>query len=276
MSELIAATPSRSHGMDPADLDDLRRAARLLDENSLVIRLTSVMGRFIEGAAAPGLRLLPDTARSALRAALEQALHRVFDVAARSVTGRTGNGLLDRALASRWINMAAAMASGAGGGLAGLPGVIAEMPFTTTLLMRAIAQTAAEEGEDLSREEARIECLEVFALGSPTPGDDEADLGYYAVRLGFAQALGRLGGRTVQQVLPGAVTLAATRFGVPLAYKVAAEAVPVIGAATGALVNGVFVDHFQGKARGHFTIRRLERRYGEDTIREAYEALATG
>ena len=172
--------------------------------------------------------------------------------------------------------MATAMASGAGGGLAGLPGVLAELPFTTTVLMRAIAQTAGEEGEDLRSDATKLECLQVFALGSPAAADDEADLGYYAVRLGLTQALGGIAGRTLNQVLPGAVAVAASRFGVPLAWKVAAETLPVIGAATGAAVNGLFVDHFQGKARGHFSIRRLERRYGVDAVRREYEAMRRG
>ena len=259
---------------DDADRADLRRAARLLEESNLVLRLTSVLGRVVERVALPGARFLPEPARAAIRDALEQALGLSFDVAASSVARRTGLPWLDRALRSRWVNMATAMASGAGGGLAGLPGVIAELPFTTTVLMRAIAQTAGEEGEDLASEEAKLECLQVFALGSPASHDDEADLGYYSVRLGFAQALGGLAGRTLNQVLPGAVGVAAARFGVPVAWKVAAEAVPMIGAASGALINGVFVDHFQGKARGHFIIRRLERRYGAAAVQRAFEQRA--
>ena len=256
---------------DAADLADLRRAARLLDDTNLFIRMTSVFGRAIGQMALPGARFLPAAATGAIRGALEQALSLSFEVAARSVERRTGLGWLDRALASRWINMATAMASGAGGGMAGLPGVIAELPFTTTVLMRAIAQTAGEEGEDLASDETKLECLQVFALGSPASVDDEADVGYYAVRLGFAQALGGMAGRTLNQVLPGAVAVAATRFGVPVAWKVAAEALPVMGAASGAMINGLFVDHFQGKARGHFIIRRLERIYGPAAVKEAYE-----
>ena len=259
-----------------ADLAALRRAERLLDQTSLVVRLTSVLGRAVGSIALPGARFLPEAASGAIRGALEQALSLAFDVAAGSVERRTGLGWLDRALASRWVNMATAMASGAGGGLAGLPGVIAELPFTTTVLMRAIAQTAGEEGEDLASDEAKLECLNVFALGSPAADDDEADLGYYAVRLGFAQALGGMAGRTLNQVLPGALSVAATRFGVPVGIKVAAEALPVLGAASGAAINGLFVDHFQGKARGHFTIRRLERRYGADAVRREYEAMRAG
>lgn len=254
---------------------ELRQAAALLENNNLVVRISGLLGRAMGGAAAPGLLMLPASLRDSLRGALEVALSRVFDVAAKSVEARTPSATLNRALRARWLNAAAAIASGAGGGMAGLPGVVAELPVTTTLLMRAIAQEAARQGEDLTSETAKIECLEVFALGSPShPADDDADLGYYAMRLGFARALGGVGGRTLGQVLPGAVTVAATRFGVPLAYKVAAEAVPLIGAATGAAVNALFVSHFDAKARGHFTVRRLERLYGEDTVRAAFETLA--
>ncbi|NDE35600.1 MAG: hypothetical protein EB012_12260, partial [Gammaproteobacteria bacterium] len=35
----------------------------------------------------------------------------------------------------------------------------------------------------------------------------------------------------------------------------------------------LFIEHFQRIARGHFTIRRLERKYSPDSIQMAYEAL---
>ena len=49
--------------------------------------------------------------------------------------------------------------------------------------------------------------------------------------------------------------------------KFAAQMVPVIGAFGGAVVNYAFIDHFQDVARGHFTVRRLERSYGKDEVR---------
>ena len=45
--------------------------------------------------------------------------------------------------------------------------------------------------------------------------------------------------------------------------RLAAQAVPVIGALGGAVVNYTFIDHFQEVARAHFVVRRLERRYGK-------------
>jgi EcsC protein family len=66
----------------------------------------------------------------------------------------------------------------------------------------------------------------------------------------------------------------ASRFGVVVGQKVAAQAVPIVGALGGAVVNYAFIDHFQEIARAHFTVRRLERRYGKDALRMAYEKLS--
>jgi hypothetical protein len=53
----------------------------------------------------------------------------------------------------------------------------------------------------------------------------------------------------------------------------AAQSVPVIGAAGGALINILFIDHFQDMARGHFIVRRLERKYGEESVEATYNSL---
>ena len=45
------------------------------------------------------------------------------------------------------------------------------------------------------------------------------------------------------------------------------------GAAGGALINTVFIGHYQDMARGHFVVRRLERAHGTEAVREAYEAI---
>ena len=39
-------------------------------------------------------------------------------------------------------------------------------------------------------------------------------------------------------------------------------------------MNYAFIDHFQEIARAHFVVRRLERRYGKDIVRAAYERLS--
>jgi len=69
------------------------------------------------------------------------------------------------------------------------------------------------------------------------------------------------------------ITRIASRFGVSVSQKIAAQAVPIIGAAGGALINTIFIDHFQDMARGHFVVRRIERAYGTDEVRDKYEKL---
>jgi EcsC protein family len=68
--------------------------------------------------------------------------------------------------------------------------------------------------------------------------------------------------------------LNAARFGVVVSQKVAAQALPVVGALGGAAVNYAFIEHFQDIARGHFTVRRLERIYCKERIRAEYDAIA--
>jgi len=54
---------------------------------------------------------------------------------------------------------------------------------------------------------------------------------------------------------------------------VAAQAIPAIGAIGGALINTIFMDHFQDMAIGHFIVRKLERIYGREAIKNLYETL---
>ena len=66
----------------------------------------------------------------------------------------------------------------------------------------------------------------------------------------------------------------ASRFGVVVTQKVAAQSIPIVGALGGAVVNYAFIEHFQEMAKGHFTVRRLERAYGAETVRAEYERIA--
>jgi hypothetical protein len=69
------------------------------------------------------------------------------------------------------------------------------------------------------------------------------------------------------------LTQVASRFGLVVTQKAAAQTIPVIGALGGAAINYAFIDHFQSVARGHFTVRRLERKYGRDIVFAAYERI---
>ena len=48
----------------------------------------------------------------------------------------------------------------------------------------------------------------------------------------------------------------------------------MLGAVAGATLNTLFTGYYQDMARGHFIVRRLERRYGFETVRLAYGAVS--
>lgn len=121
----------------------------------------------------------------------------------------------------------------------------------------------------------------MFSLGGPRQQDDAVESGYFAVRAALATAMTDAAEYlathgVAQKGAPALVRLTAqiaARFGIPVSEKILAQSVPVIGALGGAGINLLFMDHFQNLARGHFIVRRLERKYGSDGVERAYRPL---
>jgi hypothetical protein len=253
------------------ELAELRRARQLLERGSLAVRLAEVVGRPVE----KGLALLPQGARERIQALTESALHRALRTALATLTFQA------RKPASERLHGAATMATGAVGGLFGLGGLAVELPLTTVLMFRSIADIARSEGHDLAAPETRLACLEVFALGGSSASDDAGETAYYAVRAGLAKALAEAAQHLTQKglaregapALVRAVAAIAARFGIVIEEKLALSAVPVLGALSGSLINAAFTRHFQARARGHFVVKRLEVLHGADAVRRAYEQL---
>jgi len=44
------------------------------------------------------------------------------------------------------------------------------------------------------------------------------------------------------------------------------DGIPAIGFAAGAIINIIFMDHFQSMDRGHFLIRKFERKHSKKAI----------
>jgi hypothetical protein len=258
-------------GLTEADLAALQRAVRLLEHPGFAARLTNMLGKPIEliGYA------LPASASQLITTATAKALDLALDVALRTTRGapRGGSPLFHKVLAT---------ATGAAGGAFGLAALPIELPVSTIVMLRSIAEIARSEGEDLAQPEAALACVQVFALGGRSDSTDASESGYFAVRGMLAksvtQAARFIAERGVIEegspILVRFITQVASRFGVAVTQKVAAQAVPVIGAMGGAGVNYAFIEHFQDVARGHFTVRRLERVYGKEPVRREYERLA--
>jgi len=262
-------TPAVIAGLSDEDREALRRAVIALERPSLVARLANIVGRPLEVLG----HSLPAPVRDAVSSAAEAALRASLRVALTTLRK-------EGAPSPRALHGTLAAASGAIGGALGLATLPVELPISTTLMLRAIAEIARQEGEDLADPEAALACVQVFALGGRSDADNLAESGYFAVRSALAKSVSEAARfvteRGVAEGAPALVRLAAqiaSRFGVVVSQKVAAQAVPVVGAIGGAAVNAAFMNHFQAIARGHFTVRRLERAYGKAPVQVAYDDL---
>jgi hypothetical protein len=251
------------------DLDDLRYAKALLEHPSLAARLTGLLGTPIE----KGLDLLPANWSGALSVAARSALTKALDVAVATMDDR---GLGPAANLRHKLTLAA---TGALGGALGISALAIELPVSTMVMLRSIADIGRSEGEQIRSIESRLACIEVFALGGRLRSDDASEVGYFAIRTALARAMAEAAqfiaergvAREGAPVLVKLVAQIAARFEVVVSEKAAAQAIPLIGAAGGAIVNLLFIDHFQDMARGHFIIRRLERTWGPEVVRANYD-----
>jgi hypothetical protein len=256
------------------DLTALKEAKLILERPSLTARLANRLGAPLER----GLAMLPkdwsETVHKATRSALLQAL----EVAVASLENTRSNAR------SQLLNKVMAGASGGLGGAFGLPALLFELPISTTLMLRSIADAARIEGHDVRESAVKLSCLEVFALGGRNPSDDAAESAYWAVRMAMSKAVAEAAAylahrRVLDKSAPAILRFIAAisaRFGIMVSEQAAAKAVPIIGAAGGAVINVLFMDHFQDMARGHFIVRRLENRYGLERVRSAYQAIEIG
>ncbi|MEP5255974.1 MAG: EcsC family protein [Winogradskyella arenosi] len=165
-----------------------------------------------------------------------------------------------------------------------------EVTLTTKFLMRTIMDIARSEGEDIYTLEGQMECLRVFALGGQASGDDDMEMSYYTTRIALNSTINNISSAGLKMTLEGLIKSSsiigsnaignllskiATRLSLLISEKFLAQTLPVIGAVGGGGLNYIFIDHFQNMASAHFTIRRLERKYGEATVKLAYKEMDT-
>jgi hypothetical protein len=281
----------RTDQLSNDDREALERAMRELERTSLAIRLSAIVGRRAGALAS----IVPANIAEIASRAAETAIRSGLNLALRSLAGKP---LTDR----RRMHKSIAVLAGAAGGAFGVSSLPLELPFSTTIMLRSIADIARTEGHDLADPKTALACLEVFAFsgGDSSPqdirfpdidnpnshfGDGAAlETGYFAIRAILAKSVTEVanyltGRAALSEAAPALVRLVAqigTRFGVVVSQKLVAQSVPLIGAAGGAAINYAFADHFQTIAHGHFTVLRLERRYGARIIRAEYERIRRG
>jgi len=253
------------------DLNDLKKAKKILENPGIAAKITNLIGTPIE----KGFELLPDNWNIKIGEVTQTALTKAVHAAIFTMKDSPGEET-----SNIWHKLAVATTGGIGG-FFGLPAMSIELPISTTIILRSIADIARSEEENIYSDETKIACIEVFALGGPTSSDDASESGYFTVRAALAQSVTKAAEYIAEKGLaeegaPAFVRLIiriAERFSIQVTEKAAAQAIPAIGAAGGAIINTIFIDHFQDMARGHFIVRRLERKYGSEIVEETYKKI---
>jgi EcsC protein family len=223
-------------------------AQRYRRANGPVIRLVNRLGNSLESQ----LSALPETFRTQIERLTAQALETSYGVASRAPD------LGQRA------PMVAAVAAGAAGGAGGLATALAELPVTVTLFLNTIRSVAREAGLDPDEEWVRAECLQVFAAGSPLAQDDGVNTSFIGSRLA-------LSGSAVQNL----VAAIAPKLAAVLGQKLAAQAVPVLGAVSGAALNAAFLSYYREVARVRFELVKLGQLHGVEAVEAEFRIAVT-
>lgn len=254
-----------------SDVDIICKSRKILEGTPFIVRLTDKIGAPIER----GMKSLPEKHQSKIAELTSTSLRKALEAAVSTLDS-------EQRESRKRLHMFAAAATGAVGGAFGLYSIAIELPISTTIMLRSIADIAREQGEDIRSEEVVLQCLSVFSLSS-NASDAMGDSSYYTVRASLATLISDAAMYLASKqsskaalTTPALVTLIsriAARFNVQVSEMAMAQLVPIIGAAGGATVNTLFIDHYQDIATAHFSIRKLERKYGPEEVKNIYNSL---
>lgn len=262
---------TKTKSLTPTDLATLKEAKNKMEEIGWAMQGLNKIGNVIENKVS----LLPKKQQDWL----QQLSYKVLHTVVRSNLVSMKKGKVNSVPLNKTYK-ALVTSSGLLGGAFGASAFALDLTLATKLMMRSIMDIARSEGEDLHEIDAQLACLQVFALGGKTKHDDSLETGYYASRVAISSAV-KGGTKALHGLLQGStnplvkfLATVASRFSVQVSEKFVAQAIPILGAAGGASINLAFIHHFQNMAHAHFSIRRLERMYGEELVRETYEKLS--
>lgn len=216
--------------------------------------LVALMNR-LGGRIEAQMAVLPPGVQRQIEAVVTQALRQGYAVAA---VGRRAPRL------GRHAAPLMAAISGAAGGAGGLATSVAELPLTVTLILHAIRRAAEDEGFDPDADDIRAECLRVFAAGSPLASDDGVNTAFLGARMTVT-------GPALQRLI---ATLA-PRVATALGQKLAAQAVPILGAVSGAALNAAYMSYYRELAQIRFAMLRLAQTHGEEQVLAEFQKAAT-
>jgi len=137
------------------EMMELSWAYQNLEHPSLAARLSNLLAEPIEEAVS----LLPKTWKTRIDKTLKANSYRTVKLAI--FTMNLGGNVRPQNNIHKLIFMGTGAASGFFGPLT----LLADLPVTTTLILRSITNIARTQGEDLTIRDTRMACVQVFALG---------------------------------------------------------------------------------------------------------------
>jgi len=205
------------------DLNALKKAKTILENPGIAAKITNFLGIPIE----KGFELLPDNWNVKIGEMTQEALSKALHAAVFTMKASHGEEA-----SNIWHKIAVATTGGIGG-FFGLPALAVELPISTTIMLRSIADIARSEGETISKIESKIACIEVFALGGPSKSDDASESGYFAIRAALGRSVSKAAEYIAEKGLaeegaPALIRLIikiAERFSIQVSEKAAAQAV---------------------------------------------------
>ncbi len=266
-------TPIITSPLNAEDFAALTRAKEELESPLLTMKLASVVGAPIEKL----MGRLPSSAQDKVDEATQLALKECLQVALRTIGKSAPSDSLLAPPPNKPSEQSDAQTRGRGGRRVRHVFAARRIAGDHHVDVSLDLRYSAQRGEDVHRVETQLQCMMVLGMGGTNKSDDNADLGYFIVRSALAQSVSRTTSEIATKGLSshGSTALLkfvqtiASRFSVQVSEQVAAKSIPAIGA----MVNTVFMDHFQQMAHGHFTVRRLERRYGTAVVERAYQTI---
>ncbi|MBP2300495.1 EcsC family protein [Azospirillum picis] len=259
-STLTARQTNACALLDAEEYETLVGAANeYLAAQGALMSLMSTLGSTIE----KGFEALPGGFRNEVMLKVREALEYAQQVAMSRMDKDAG-----REASKRWYGALAAVSGGVSG-FFGLPAVLVELPLTTVTILRSIADVARSKGADLEDVGVQATCLEAFAYGGPLDDDDDADLAFFAARVGGVALAGRIGAGQLADV----ISTVAVRYAAAVVPKVALQAVPVTGAVLGAGLNWSYMQFYQSMASVLFTLRPIEAKYDRDQVRSCFASI---
>ena len=277
-------TLSKPMKLENDDLEELKLAKSSIRNLGVVMTNLNKVGDKIES----GIKTLPENQQKWLAKNITNIL---FKILKSNISAIDHNKVFTNSSNSKYKLLVSA--SGIGSGLFGSFNLIgasifvSELYFSTRVMLLNIIEIASSEGEDISEYDTQLACIQVFALGGNPDEENSAETAYYSTRFAMVAAvrgastymakygvkgLGKIMMTNANPVLM-MIGLIATRLSIQISEKFISRAVPIFGAIGGGALNFVYIDHFQKMAKSHFTIRRLERKYGQVMVKAAYDQI---